>query len=152
MNDEMVNRSTMDGVLSAFPQYGLMHSVVLDAYVSVGDFIMVERPTGDRMVGKNIDVSKIDDININKLSLADEDYFFLDNSSGLKKCGLIQIWKKQESETPRYTQLTAEDRYKLRGLSKLLQTHNAMWFGTFNIVDLAFVFHPQELKSGRPPH
>ena len=74
-----------------------MHSVVLDAYVSVGDFIMVERPTGDRMVGKLIDVSKLGDININKLSsLADEDYFFLDNGSGIKKCGLIQIWKKPE--------------------------------------------------------
>ena len=130
--------------------YGLLHSIVLDAYVQVGDFVIVEHTNGT-VVGRLIETSKLDNVCIDELSLDDDDYFYLDNGTKNKMCGLIQIWKKPESGSMGYVPLVAQDRYKLNSVTELVETNNAMWLGSNNIVNLAFVFSPEELKDGRHP-
>ena len=55
-------------------------------------------------------------------------------------CGLIQIWKKPESGSMGYVPLVAQDRYKLNSVTELVETNNAMWLGSNNIVNLALFF------------
>ena len=56
-----------------------------------------------------------------------------------------------KSRTISYTALSSIDRYKLKGLNELVETQNAMWFGDYSMTNLAFIFQPEELMSGRLP-
>ena len=56
--------------------HGFMRCDFLDSYVTVGDVIVVARPRGPNVVGRLIDVSLLDKINVDEISLDDEDYFF----------------------------------------------------------------------------
>ena len=56
----------------------MMYCEMLDAYVQVGDFVTVSQPTGTNVVGRLIDVSGLDDVCVNKLSVENKNYFFLD--------------------------------------------------------------------------
>ena len=47
--------------------------------------------------------------------------------------------------------MSAEDSYKLKGIPELAESSRGMWFGSFNVSNLAFLFTPDELKSGRIP-
>ena len=132
---------------------GFMECSVFNAFVQVGDFIVVAKPDGVSVVGKLIDVSNLNDICIDEIDVEHANYFFLDNSEDDNKkiCGLLQIWKPVESRTIGYTALSAIDRYKLKGINELVETRNAMWFGDYTMTNLAFVFRPEEIMSGRLP-
>ena len=117
-----------------------MECSVFNAFVQVGDFIVVAKPDGVSVVGKLIDVLNLNDICIDKIDVERANYFFLDNGEDDNKkiCGLLQIWKPVESRTIGYTALSATDRYKLKGINELVETRNAMWFGDYTMTNLAF--------------
>ena len=151
--DFHLNLSRLDqcGTNSYCP-YGFLYCDMLDAYVQIGDFLTISQPTGDDIVGRLIDVSDLDKICVDEVSLEDENYFFLDNGSEEKKaCGLLQIWKPAESEKCGFTPLSASDTYKLKGIGELVETRKGLWFGSFNVSNLAFLFRPNELTNGRLP-
>ena len=119
-----------------------MECSIFNAFVQVGDFIIVAKPDGVSVVGKLIDVSNLNNICIDKIDVEGANYFFLDNGEDDNKkiCGLLEIWKPVESRTIGYTALSAIDRYKLKGINELVETRNAMWFGDYTMTNLAFVF------------
>ena len=99
-----------------------------------------------------IDVSDLDNICVDEISFEDENYFFLDNGSEERKiCGLLQIWNPVESRRAGYFHLSAEDNSKLKGIPELEKSNRGMWFDEFNVSNLAFLFTPDDLKSGRIP-
>ena len=65
--------------------YRIMHCNILDAYVEVGDFLVISQPTGGDVIGRLIDVSDLDDICVDTISFEDKNYFFLDNGSEERK-------------------------------------------------------------------
>ena len=65
--------------------YGMMFCEILNAFVQIGDFLIVSQPTREDVIGKLIDISKLEDICVDEVSLEDENYFFLDNGSEEKR-------------------------------------------------------------------
>ena len=58
-----------------------------------------------------------------KISIENNNYFFLDNGSEERKiCGLLQIWKPVESRRAGFVHLNAEDNYKLKGIPELAES------------------------------
>ena len=56
-----------------------MECSVFNAYVRVGDFLIVTKPNGSRVVGKLTDVSNLNDICFDEIDIGGANYFFLDN-------------------------------------------------------------------------
>ena len=101
----------------------------------------MSQPTGPDIVGRLIDIQDLDDICVDKKSLEDENYFFPDNGADNKKvCRLLEIWSKTNSSYPGFVCVNLQDEYKLKGVQELVQLQKEMWFGAFNISNLAFVF------------
>ena len=97
--------------------YMIMHWEILDAYVVVGDFLVISQITGRDIIGRLIDVSYLDNVCMDKISFEDKNYLFLDNGSEERKiCGLLQIWKPVESRRAGFVHLSTDDNYKLKGI------------------------------------
>ena len=64
---------------------GFMECYVLNSYVQIGDFLVVATPTGSAVVGKLIDVSRLNDICVSKIDVEGENYLFLDNGQDENK-------------------------------------------------------------------
>ena len=115
--------------------------------------MIVSKPNDTDVVGKLIDVSVLNDVCIDEIDMDDENYFFLDKGEddSHKFCGLLQLWKPVDPSKIGYAPLSAVDKYKLKGISKLVESQSAMWFGSFKVTNLSFIFCPDELMSGRIP-
>ena len=48
-----------------------------------------------------------------------------------------------------FTRLSAEDAYKLKGVPEIAESSVGMWFGSFNVSNIAYLFTPKELNSSR---
>ena len=59
---------------TSFP-YRIMHCNILDAYVEVGDFLVISQPTNGDVIGRLIDVSDLEDICEDKISSEDKKLF-----------------------------------------------------------------------------
>ena len=64
---------------------GFMECYVLNSYVQIGDFLVVATPTGSAVVGKLIDVSRLNDICVSEIDVEGENYLFLDNGQDENK-------------------------------------------------------------------
>ena len=51
----------------------------------------------------------------------------------------------------RFTRLSAEDAYKLKGVPEIAESSVSMWFCSFNVSNISFFFTPEEINSGRIP-
>ena len=78
---------------SALP-YGMMFCEMLNAFVQIGDFLIVSQPTGEDVIGKLIDISKLEDICVDEVSLEDKNYFLLDNRS------VGRPWNQEKEDLP----------------------------------------------------
>ena len=58
---------------------GFMECSVFNAYVQVGDFVIVAKNNGSSVVGKLIDVSNLKNICIDEIDIEGANNFFLDN-------------------------------------------------------------------------
>ena len=103
--------------------YCFMQCDLLDSHVEVGDLFIVSKTNKTEVVGKLIDVSISNDVCVDEIDMDGENYFFLDNSKddSRKFCGLLQFWKPVDPSKIGYDPLSAVDKYKLKGISKLVE-------------------------------
>ena len=67
--------------------YRIAFAEILCAYIQVRDFVIVSKSNGSDVVGHLIDVSTLDDINVDKVSLdSNSDYFSLTMAWAMTKC------------------------------------------------------------------
>lgn len=130
------------------PYCATMYSELLDSYVMVGDFISVCLPEGEKVIGRLIDVSLLDNIPISEVGTRDSDYFFLDNGTEKKVCGLIHIWKRVNNNNPGYERPAQSVAYTLSGVKEMVESWSAMWFGSFSLENIVFIMHASEFTSG----
>ena len=126
--------------------YTTMYSEILDAHIMVGDFVQVCLPAGNDVIGRLINISGLDDIPVTEIGTGNANYFFLDNGTE-KICGLLHILKPIDTLIPGYERLSQTEQYRLRGINELVKSWTVMWFGSFSLENIAFLFNANELTS-----
>ena len=111
-------------------------------------FISVCFLEGERVIGRLIDLLLLENVPVAEVGSGETDYYFLDNGMEKKLCGLIHIWKKNDTNAPGYKRLSQADSYALSGVGEVVDSWSAMWFGSLGLDNIVFIFQANAIISG----